>query len=98
LFLSINRLIYCESLAVGHDGAIYVGGHSGYIHAVNSDGTKKWKRFFPVTLPEEETIDEIPVSVRDAIPKGFDLETMPPMICHPMMAQFMPTPTSSIML
>lgn len=70
--------------AVGPDGIIYVGGHSGTIHAVNPDGTKQWKRPFPVSLPEEETVDGIPVSIRDAVPKGFDLETMPPMVWHPM--------------
>ena len=70
--------------AVGPYGVIYVGGHSGVIHAVNPDGTGKWKRFFPVSLPEEQTIDGIPVSVRDAIPERFNLETMPPMVWHPM--------------
>jgi hypothetical protein len=79
--------IGCEVLggpAVGPDGTIYVGGHSGIIHAVNPDGTERWKRFFPVSLPEEETIEGIPVSIRDAIPRGVDLETMPPMVWHPM--------------
>ena len=69
--------------AVGPDGVIYVGGHSGYIHAVNPDGTEKWKWFFPVSLPKERTIRGIPASICDAIPKGFDLETIPPMVWHP---------------
>ena len=79
--------IGCEDLggpAVGPDGVVYVGGHSGVIHAVNPDGSEKWKRPFPVSLPEEETIDGIPVSVRDAIPKGFELETMPPGVSRSM--------------
>jgi len=43
LFLSTNELIYCEPLAVGPDGTIYVGNNDFRLHAFNPDGTHKWK-------------------------------------------------------
>jgi outer membrane protein assembly factor BamB len=40
--------------AVGPDGTIYVGGHSGYIHTVNPDGSEKWVRTDVVRRNSEE--------------------------------------------
>ena len=32
-----------SSPAVGSDGTIYVGSFSGHLHAINPDGSRKWR-------------------------------------------------------
>ncbi len=58
------KMLYAPP-TIGNDGTIYIGDEAGYIHAINNNGTLKWKKNYfvnsnwldaPMTIADDGTI------------------------------------------
>ncbi len=70
--------------AIDNNGTIYIGSTEGIIKAINSDGSVKWTQTYLTTHPAEVYINGVPQSLVNAVPDGFDLDTMPDSIWFPL--------------
>eukprot|EP01060_Flectonema_neradi_P007935 TRINITY_DN1564_c0_g2_i1.p1 TRINITY_DN1564_c0_g2~~TRINITY_DN1564_c0_g2_i1.p1 ORF type:complete len:513 (+),score=89.48 TRINITY_DN1564_c0_g2_i1:66-1541(+) len=79
---------------------LYWGDDVGFVYKVSKEGKQQWKSYFSCTYPEEERVNGVPITVMNAIPKGFDISNIPYAIWFDMAGETCDrfTSTSSILL